>query len=380
MAKKAAKTAPKKRAARPVMSKNQTRLLEGAMAGGFAFVIGSVFLISSLQNFFMATNQFASVINAVLVDLTNTDRAAYNLGTLTVNEKLVAAAQAKANDMANKSYFAHTSPEGLDSWHWFKEAGYDFQSAGENLAVDFSDSADVERAWMNSPSHRDNILNGKYTEVGIATAIGIYQGRSTVFVVTMFGTPRKVAAATPAPKPTQPEFATVPSNPTEPATASNPSGVLGEQTETPPVVTEETEYKEVTQAKPIVKQQPKAQPVVAAKPADQNAEQAVSVTPSVAVQSAQQPIGAIKRQSDDWQVLVTSPSTTLKYSYYLLALLVLLALAVDTGLEIKWHHRKRAATAGLMLAAMAGLFWYANVSMFSHAVVAEAGSAITQSL
>jgi hypothetical protein len=94
MAKKASKSAPKKRASRPVMSKTQTRLLEGAMAGGFAFVIGSVFLISSLQNFFMATNQFASVINSVLVDLTNTDRAAYNLGGLTVNQKLVEAAQA----------------------------------------------------------------------------------------------------------------------------------------------------------------------------------------------------------------------------------------------------------------------------------------------
>ena len=144
------------------------------MAGGFAFVIGSVFLISSLQSFFMSTNQFASVIDSVLVDLTNTDRAAYNLGGLTVNQKLVEAAQAKANDMATKSYFAHTSPEGIDSWHWFKQTGYDFQNSGENLAVDFSDSADVERAWMNSPSHRDNILNGKYTEVGIATATGIF--------------------------------------------------------------------------------------------------------------------------------------------------------------------------------------------------------------
>jgi hypothetical protein len=371
MAKKASKSAPKKRASRPVMSKTQTRLLEGAMAGGFAFVIGSVFLISSLQNFFMATNQFASVINSVLVDLTNTDRAAYNLGGLTVNQKLVEAAQAKANDMANKSYFAHTSPEGIDSWHWFKEVGYDFQSAGENLAVDFSDSADVQRAWMNSPSHRDNILNGKYTEVGIATASGIYQGHPTVFVVTMFGTPRKVAASSPAPTSEQPEFATVPKNPTETATASNPSSVLGEQTETAPVVTEEIEYRPAAESKPA-----RTQPVVASEPAAESqpyAAQPVAVSP-------QQPIGAIKRQSDDWQVLATSPSTTLKYSYYLLALLVLLALAVDTGLEIKWHHRKRAATAGFMLAGMAMLFWYANYSMFSHAVVVEAGAAITQSL
>jgi hypothetical protein len=95
----------------------------------------------------------------------------------------------KANDMATKGYFAHTSPEGLSPWYWFKQAGYDFVYAGENLAVNFSDSAEVDKAWMNSPGHRDNILNTKYTEVGIATANGMYQGRPTTFVVQEFGRP-----------------------------------------------------------------------------------------------------------------------------------------------------------------------------------------------
>lgn len=369
MAKTAKKPVQKKRGDRPVMSKRQAKLLEGAMAGGFAFVIGSVFLISSLQSFFMSTNQFASVVNSVLVDLTNTDRAAYNVGTLTVNDKLTAAAQAKANDMATKSYFAHTSPEGLDSWYWFRGANYDFQSAGENLAVDFSDSADVERAWMNSPSHRDNILNGKYTEVGIATAAGVYQGHPTTFVVTMFGTPRTVAAASPAPS--KPAFESVPKNPVETATAENPSTVLGENTDAPattPVVTADLQTGET----PVVHKPISVKPAVAQ---EQAPVVAVAEQPAPAA-----PVGPLVRQSDDWQVLVTSPSTTLKYSYYLLALLVLLALAVDTGLEIKWHHRKRAATAGLMLAAMGGLFWYADYSIFGHAVVAQSGASLSQSL
>ncbi len=348
------------------MSTRQAKLLEGAMAGGFAFVIGSVFLISSLQNFFMATNQFAAVVDSVLVDLTNTDRAAYNLDSLTVSEKLVAAAQAKANDMADKSYFAHTSPEGIDSWHWFKQAQYDFQHAGENLAVDFSDSADVERAWMNSPTHRDNILNGKYTEVGIATALGTYQGHPTTFVVTMFGSPRVAVAG--APTPTKPTFATVPNSPTETATAEN-STVLGENTDShdstaqsiPPVVPRDASAGEKTA---LVKQSP--------------VEHAAALVP---VPTEQAPIGAIVRESTDWQLLATSPSTTLKYSYYLLALLVLLALAIDTGLEIRWHHRRRAATAGFMLVAMMGLFWYADATMFREAVVvtADAPKAATAS-
>lgn len=370
MVKKGSKQAPKKRVGnRTVMSKRQTQLLEGAMAGGFAFVIGSVFLMSSLQSFFMATNQFAAVVNSVLVDLTNTDRAAYNLQGLTVNEKLVAAAQAKADDMAAKGYFAHTSPEGLDSWHWFKQAKYDFQSAGENLAVDFSDSADVERAWMNSPSHRDNILNGRYTEIGIATAVGMYQGHSTTFVVTMFGSPRAASAASPAPS--QPAFSTVPSNRAETATAQNPSTVLGEQLEqaenpigdTTPVTVPQVK----SQTKPAT-----VQPIAAAEKAPVEAMQPAS--------SPRPPVGPVVRHAEDWQMLATSPSTTLKYSYYLLALLVLLALAIDTGLEIHWHHRKRAATAGFMLAAMGFLFWYANYSMFTETTVAESGVAATQTL
>ncbi len=342
------------------------------MAGGFAFVIGSVFLMSSLQNFFMATNQFASVVSSVLVDLANTDRAAYNVNGLSVNPLLVEAAQAKANDMAAKGYFAHTSPEGVDSWHWFKKVGYDFQHAGENLAVDFTDSADVERAWMNSPTHRDNVLNAKYTEIGIATAAGYYQGRPTTFVVQMFGTPRTGAVATARPKP---QFESSPTNPSQMAVASNDvssAPVLGEAVDAP--ATDPAVAVSVTEPMALM-------PEVVVQGTDSaGGDESIANMPSpsgVAPGADQKPIGAIVRQSTDWQVLATSPSTVLKYSYYLLALLVLLALAIDTGLELKWHHRGRAASAGAMLALMLGLFWYADTTMFRHATVAEASGVQT---
>jgi hypothetical protein len=143
----------------------------------------------------------AAVISSVLVELTNTDRLGGGLAVLSVNPVLVEVAQAKANDMAAKGYFAHTSPEGLTPWHWFKEGGYKFVYAGENLAVDFSESTDVERAWMQSPTHRANIVGTQFTEIGIATAQGTYQGRPTTFVVQVF--------ATPAPAPAQPKAAPV---------------------------------------------------------------------------------------------------------------------------------------------------------------------------
>ncbi|MEK7583160.1 MAG: CAP domain-containing protein [Patescibacteria group bacterium] len=113
---------------------------------------------------------------------------------LITNPLLTKAAQLKANDMATKSYFAHTSPAGVTPWYWLDQVGYRYSSAGENLAVDFIDSSDVHQAWMNSPGHRANILNAGYTEIGIATATGIYKGHETVFAVQFFGKPRNTTS------------------------------------------------------------------------------------------------------------------------------------------------------------------------------------------
>ncbi len=95
----------------------------------------------------------------------------------------------KADDMATKGYFAHTSPEGLTPWYWFAQVGYNYTYAGENLAINFNESKDVDTAWLASPTHRANILNSHYTEIGIATAQGMYKGVQATFVVQMFGTP-----------------------------------------------------------------------------------------------------------------------------------------------------------------------------------------------
>ena len=135
------------------------------------------------------TSQLGAVISSVLVNLTNDNRTANKLQGLAISPVLTEVAQMKADDMAEKGYFAHTSPDGKTPWYWFKQAGYNYSFAGENLAVYFSDSAELEQAWMNSPTHRANILNSSYTEIGIALAHGKYQGVDTVFVVQEFGQP-----------------------------------------------------------------------------------------------------------------------------------------------------------------------------------------------
>lgn len=115
------------------------------------------------------------------------------------NDLLSAAAQLKANDMAAKGYFAHVSPDGKTPWYWIDKVGYSYDYAGENLAVNFIDSADVSNAWMASPTHRANILNPVFKEVGTATAVGTYKGRNAIFVVQLFGTPTgKVTAVKPS--------------------------------------------------------------------------------------------------------------------------------------------------------------------------------------
>lgn len=158
------------------------------------FGVAAVLLFAgALLNTYLATktNFYAAIVPSVLADFANGDRADFSLGPLQWNPVLAEAAAEKAEDMAQKGYFAHTSPEGTTPWAWFKKAGYSYSYAGENLAVYFSDSWDVHQAWMDSDGHRANILNGKFTEIGIAAAKGIYQGKETIFVVQLFGRPHE---------------------------------------------------------------------------------------------------------------------------------------------------------------------------------------------
>lgn len=134
-------------------------------------------------------NLSATVYPAVLADLANQDRSVSNAPKLTWSVTLENAAKLKAEDMLTNSYFAHTSPSGITPWYWLKKVNYNFTYAGENLAVDFTESSSVEQAWLNSQKHKDNILNPNFTEIGIATVDGVFEGKNTTFVVEFFGKP-----------------------------------------------------------------------------------------------------------------------------------------------------------------------------------------------
>jgi hypothetical protein len=162
----------------------------------------------------------ANISPEQIIELTNAERAKQGLKPLRANAFLSEAARQKAADMFAFNYWAHVSPSGRTPWSFFKDAGYKYQYAGENLARDFRDPASVVRAWMNSPSHRENVVNAKYQEIGVAVVDGTLQGAETTLVVQLFGTPYGTVAPKPA--------ATKP-----PAAASKPVVVVQEPESVP---------------------------------------------------------------------------------------------------------------------------------------------------
>lgn len=122
-----------------------------------------------------------------LIELTNQYRQENNLPPLTVNPRLTQAAVNKAMDLLNRQYFAHTAPDGKKFSEWIKEVDYDYFYVGENLAIDFENNKDIFQAWLNSPTHQENILKPQYQEIGIAALAGKYRQRATVVVVQLFG-------------------------------------------------------------------------------------------------------------------------------------------------------------------------------------------------
>lgn len=180
-----------------------------------------------------------------LIALTNTQRSASGLAPLAVNSKLNASAAAKARHMDTQGYWAHTAPDGTSPWTFVRSAGYAYTVVGENLAKDFSSDQAVVAAWMGSATHRANILNPRFKDVGIA----IYGS----IVVAHYGA-TAAASSVSNPKPAVPNT-TVPQSKPKPQPAKNNKPVAAKP-------------KPTAAPKPVAVQRPVAavQPVKAALP------------------------------------------------------------------------------------------------------------------
>ncbi len=168
-----------------------------------------------------------------VVSLANAARDELGLPELKLNPALSKAAEAKARDMFEKQYFAHYSPENKTPWDFIHEAGYSYLAAGENLAIDYATAESAQAGFMNSPTHRSNILNKLYTEMGAAAVQGEFEGRPSIMIVQYFGKPRAAAktgivsaGSIPAPEPkTAAPITAAPVSPppSAPATQAAPS-------------------------------------------------------------------------------------------------------------------------------------------------------------
>lgn len=102
-----------------------------------------------------------------VVNLTNQERAKAGLKALQIDTKLTQSAQAKSQDMKNKNYFSHTSPTYGSPFDQMKSMGITYKSAAENIAMGQRNAAEVVDAWMKSPGHKANIMNGSFTHIGV---------------------------------------------------------------------------------------------------------------------------------------------------------------------------------------------------------------------
>jgi len=130
----------------------------------------------------------AEISNYNILKETNNIRIKNGFSELKENILLNEAAQDKAKAIFKKQIFEHTI-ENIKFSSWIKNTGYEYYLIGENLAIDFDTSQGVIKAWMNSESHKKNILNNNFSEIGIASVKGVFKNIETTLVVEIFGAP-----------------------------------------------------------------------------------------------------------------------------------------------------------------------------------------------
>jgi hypothetical protein len=326
-----------------------------ALVAELGFMLMTVYVIPH--------SRFFGIIKSnALVDETNQARTTDNLPDLTISPLLTAAAQGKANDMVANNYFAHTSPQGVTPWDWFSKVGYQYSFAGENLAVNFVDSQDVTNAWMSSPEHRANILNGQYTEIGIATAQGTYEGKPAVYVVEEFGTPASVpiaflnsaSAAVSAPMTTSPPAPVAVVRPVAKPTPKPiivaSSGVIGSVATSLSAVVGANEVATTSNVNVVV------------------ASTTVSTTSAPASQEVVYPVST--PQLNAFQQLVSDPKALANDFYIALAILFAIALILNIFIKIRIQF-PRLILGGMMIIVVAGLcvLLNQNIGLFHAAIL-----------
>ena len=157
------------------------------------FLWKALLILSLLLFWFLALPRHEAVrpalMSEALLSVLNQDRQKNGLLPLAINPKLEKAAMAKARDILENDYFAHTSPTGVVPWDFIRQEGLAFRFAGENLARGYTSAYELEYDFLQSPAHRENLLSPLYSEIGIAVADGTIDGQPSVVTVQLFAAP-----------------------------------------------------------------------------------------------------------------------------------------------------------------------------------------------
>lgn len=291
------------------------------------------------------------IVVSALTQGTNQARVQDGLPPLQVSPLLTEVARDKVNDMVKNDYFAHTSPSGLSPWYWFEKVGYHFSYAGENLAVNFTDSQDVTNAWLNSPEHRANILSGNFTQIGIAVATGTFDGQPAVYVAEEFGTPA-LQSVTTSPLPAAP-IAAAPSAPQRTVTQpkAEPTVVATSGTRTP--LSEQTfvAVKGIsTEATSVM-----------------NAGSAATASLPAAV-SATSPVPQAAVSVNPVAQAMANPRAAVDGLYLAIALLFAAALILNVFVKVRVQH-PNVILGGLIAVSVASMFIVLNQQFFTGTVI-----------
>jgi uncharacterized protein YkwD len=104
------------------------------------------------------------------VALTNEHRVAAGLPPLAEVGQLVDAARSHSIDQASMRTMTHTGSDGSDPGGRIARTGYQARTWGENVAAGYASAEAVVAGWMGSPGHRANILDARFTAIGVASA------------------------------------------------------------------------------------------------------------------------------------------------------------------------------------------------------------------
>lgn len=307
-----------------------------------AILVEFIFLSGlSLPGF--RSSLLGDVVVNTLITGTNQARVENALPPLETSPLLTQVAQDKVNDMVQNHYFAHTSPSGLSPWYWFEKVGYHFSYAGENLAVDFTDSQDVTNAWLNSPEHRANIMSGNFTQIGIAIATGTFNGAPAIFVAEEFGTPALVPVAA-APNLAPPAVRSAPK--TAPTAGKTPE---------PTVIAASASQNATSE-----------QAFVAVKGASTESLSTTSAALSAPVAMNLAPQSGAK--TNIIQRALANPRTAVNDLYFFLIALFVVALALNIFIHVRIQH-PNVIMGGVIAISLAGIFIVLNQHLFLPVII-----------